>query len=117
MRTPKRPRGRTGERPAEWWALGGDRRGPSRRARRVAIRRAPLPVRGVHGPTQTNQRYWRHRRDRQRRVTPIPDRAASTLATPEASTQMLAALVTSAVTAPRPRKLVVRAPGAVPASL
>jgi hypothetical protein len=23
---------------------------------------------GVHGPTQTNQRYWRHRRDRQRRV-------------------------------------------------
>jgi hypothetical protein len=23
---------------------------------------------GVHGPTQTNQRCWRHRRDRQRRV-------------------------------------------------
>ena len=34
----------------------------------MAIRRAPLPVRRVHGPTQTNQRYWRPRRDRQRQV-------------------------------------------------
>jgi transposase-like protein len=39
-----------------------------------------------------------------------------TVATPEASSQMLAALVTSALTPPRPRKLLVRAPGAVPAS-
>jgi hypothetical protein len=37
-------------------------------------------------------------------------------ATPEASTRMLAALVTSALTPPHPRKLLVRAPGAVPAS-
>jgi putative transposase len=44
------------------------RRDPGRHARRVAIRRAPLPVRGIHGPTPTNQRYWRHRRDRQRRI-------------------------------------------------
>jgi hypothetical protein len=38
------------------------------------------------------------------------------LATSEASTRMLAALVTSALTPPRPRKLLVGAPGAVPAS-
>ena len=42
--------------------------GPGRHARRVAIRRAPLSVRRVHGPTQTNLRYWRYHRDRQRRV-------------------------------------------------
>jgi transposase-like protein len=45
------------------------RRGhPDRHARRMAVRRAPRPVRGLHGPTQPDQRYWRHRRDRQRRV-------------------------------------------------
>jgi len=44
------------------------RRDPGRHARRVAIRRAPLPLRRVHGHAQTHQRYWHHRRDRQRRV-------------------------------------------------
>jgi hypothetical protein len=55
--------------------------GPSdRHAPRMAIRPTPLPVRGLHGPTQTNRRYWRHRRDRQRRVaTPVPDRATGQL--------------------------------------
>jgi hypothetical protein len=35
------------------------RRDRGRHARRVAIRRAPLPLGGVHASTQTNQRYWR----------------------------------------------------------
>ena len=47
---------------------------------------------------------------------PMDDARQLILATPEASTRMLAALVTSALTPPRPRKLLVRAPGAVPAS-
>jgi hypothetical protein len=33
------------------------RRYPGRHARRVAVRRTPLPLRGLHGPTQPDQRY------------------------------------------------------------
>jgi hypothetical protein len=39
-----------------------------RHARRVAVRRPPLPLRRVHGAAQTQQRYWHHRRNQQRRV-------------------------------------------------
>src|SRR4051794_11854526 len=34
----------------------------------MAIRRPALPLRRLHGAPQTDQRYWHHRRDRQRRV-------------------------------------------------
>jgi hypothetical protein len=30
---------------------------PGRHARRVAVKRTPLPLRGLHGPTQPDQRY------------------------------------------------------------
>jgi transposase-like protein len=44
------------------------RRGARRHARRVAVRRPPLPLRRLHGAAQAQRRYWQHRRDRKRRV-------------------------------------------------
>ncbi|CAA9404149.1 MAG: Mobile element protein, partial [uncultured Nocardioides sp.] len=44
------------------------RRGARRHARRMAIRRPPLPFRRLHGAAQAQRRCWHHRRARQRRV-------------------------------------------------
>ena len=47
-----------------WWDISQRtcghpprRRHPGRHARRVGVRRTPLPLRGLHGPTRPDQRY------------------------------------------------------------
>jgi hypothetical protein len=67
---------------------------------------------GVAAAIEHARPLMRHRRP----ANPAATRRCHHPATPEASTRMLAALVTSALTPPHPRKLLVRAPGAVPAS-